>query len=76
MTPLRILSSASLNGVKYEDPQRSEVIDNRLDENEISVDDMLLERSSQQSNSSLNFFGLAIVFGAIGMVSMVSDSPS
>ena len=72
----RIPSSSSLRGLKNESSLQSEVTDNKFEDNEISVDDMLLERSSPQSNSSLNFFGLAIVFGAIGMISMVSDAPS
>ena len=42
---------------------------------EFNVDDMLITRNEQTSSNSMNFFGLACVFGAIGMVSVLTDSP-
>ena len=42
---------------------------------EFNVDDMLITRNEQSSSNSMNFFGLACVFGAIGMVSVLTDSP-
>ena len=43
---------------------------------EFNVDDMLITRNEQTSSNSMNFFGLACVFGAIGMVSVLTDSPA
>ena len=43
---------------------------------EFNVDDMLITRNEQTSSNSMNFFGLACVFGALGMVSVLTDSPA
>ena len=46
------------------------------DGNEVfNVDDMLIDRKNSNQNSSMNFFGLACVFGAVGMASFMTASP-
>ena len=40
-----------------------------------NVDEMILERNSDYNNGKLNFLGLALVFGAVGMASFISASP-
>jgi len=36
---------------------------------------MLLERRSDLNNGNINFLSLALVFGAVGMVSFITASP-
>ena len=36
---------------------------------------MILERKSDFNNGNLNFLGLAVVFGAVGMASFMTASP-
>ena len=45
-------------------------------EEEFNVDDMLITRGQQTSAKNMNLFGLACVFGAIGMVSVITDNSS
>lgn len=40
-----------------------------------NVDDMLIDRRTGVNNGNMNFFGLAIVFGAVGMASFMTASP-
>jgi len=37
---------------------------------------MLLERRSDANNGNLNFLSLALVFGAVGMISFITASPT
>ena len=43
---------------------------------EFNIDDMLITRGQQTSAKNMNLFGLACVFGAIGMVSVITDNSS
>ena len=40
-----------------------------------NVDDMLIDRRTGGNNGGMNFFGLACVFGAVGMASFMTASP-
>lgn len=40
-----------------------------------NVDDMLIDRRTGLNNGNMNFFGLAMVFGAVGMASFMTASP-
>lgn len=40
-----------------------------------NIDDMLIDRRDGGNNGNMNFFGLAMVFGAVGMASFMTASP-
>ena len=44
-------------------------------DNVFNVDDMLIDRRASLNNGNMNFFGLAMVFGAVGMASFMTASP-
>ena len=42
---------------------------------DFNVDDMVLERRMGFNNGNMNFLGIALVFGAVGMASFITASP-
>ena len=42
---------------------------------DFNVDDMVLERRMGFNNGNMNFLGIALAFGAVGMASFITASP-